>query len=583
MAEENTIDSILVADCGAVMTKVLLFERVEDSYRLVAQAATLTTNNPPWNDMSIGVFHAVEEIERVVGRQLFASARIITPYEGMGGVDAFVVTMSAPEPLRVLLAGLVREMSLESARRAVTGTYAQVIGTVMREGSLTSPEEHWARTVRDLHPDVVLLVGGVDGGAAQPVVELAEALRLGISMIDQGQRPNVIYAGNRRVAGVVKKLFETITTLTVVDNVRPALDQEHLGPAQEALERIYIERRFNLSPGAERLMEWSNAPVQPTALAFGRLVEYLWHQESALDRGTLGVDLGAASATVAATFNKRLFFSIRGGEGLVLGPLKWVEEYGLERITRWLPEEMADEDVLAVLHNRTIYPWTVPQDPRELWVEQAVVREALRNLMAVARPTWTTGKAQLYPGLMPRLDPIVVSGGGIVTMPRPGHILLAVLDGLEPVGITRVLLDQHRAAPALGALASVSPVAAASALNSGTLVPLGTVISPVGKANPGETILKIHIAYEDGGVLDVEARQGDLEIWPLLPGQSALLDIKPLRRFDIGLGPGRGGKVRVQGGLVGLVVDGRGRPLTLPVSADDRREVVQRWFWDVGG
>ncbi len=583
MAEEHAIDSILVADCGAILTKVLLFERVEDSYRLVAQAATLTTNNPPWNDVSIGVFHAVEEIEQIVGRELYGSARILTPYEGMRGVDAFVVTMSAPQPLRVLLAGLVREMSLESARRAVTGTYAQVVGTIMREGSLLSPEEHWARTVRDLHPDVVLLVGGVDGGAARPVVELAEALRVGISMIDQGKRPEVIFAGNARVANAVNKLLSSITNVTVVDNVRPTLDQEHLGPTQEALERIYITRRFHASPGADRLMEWSNAPVQPTALAFGRLIEYLWHQENVLDRGALGVDLGAASATVAATFNKRLFFSIRGGEGLVLGPLQWVQERGLESITRWLPEAMPDDDVLAVLHNRTLYPWTVPQDPRELWVEQAVVREALRNLMSTARPTWDTGRAKLYEELMPRLDPIVVSGGGIVNMPRPGHILLAVLDGLEPIGITRVLLDQNRAASALGALASVSPVAAAAALSSGTLVSLGTVISPVGKAHPGETILKIHIAYDDGGVLDVEARYGDLEIWPLLPGQSALLDIKPLRRFDIGLGPGRGGKVRVQGGLVGLVVDARGRPLTLPVSPDDRRELVQRWFWDVGG
>ncbi len=583
MAEEHALDSILVADCGAVLTKVLLFERVEDSYRLVAQASTLTTNNPPWNDLSIGVFHAVEEIERIVGRQLYSSARIITPYEAMKGVDAFVVTMSAPEPLRVLLAGLVREMSLESARRAVTGTYAQVIGTIMREGSLTSPDEHWARTVRDLHPDVVLLVGGVDGGAARPVLELAEAVRLGISMIDQGQRPEVIYAGNARLASRMAKLFQAIAPITVVDNVRPTMDQEHLGPTQEVLERIYITRRFNQSPGADRLMEWNNAPVQPTALAFGRLIEYLWHQEQALDRGTLGVDLGAASATVAATFDKRLFFSIRGGEGLVLGPLQWVEKYGLESITRWLPEEIPDDDVLAVLHNRRIYPWTIPQEPRELWIEQAVVREALRHLMAIARPTWDTGRAQLYPELMPRLDPIVVSGGGIVAMPRPGHILLAVLDGLEPVGISRIWLDQNRAAPALGALASISPVAAASALNAGSLVPLGTVISPVGRAHPGETILKIHIAYDDGGVLDVEARYGDLEIWPLLPGQSALLDIKPLRRFDIGLGPGRGGKVRVHGGLVGLVVDARGRPLVLPVSAEDRRELVQRWFWDVGG
>jgi hypothetical protein len=219
---------------------------------------------------------------------------------------------------------------------------------------------------------------------------------------------------------------------------------------------------------------------------------------------------------------------------------------------------------------------------RELWVEQAVARELLRAALATARPTWEGQTSGAPDGILPRFDPILISGGGIVHMPRPGLALLTVLDGVQPVGISTILLDANRAAPAIGAVAGVKPLAAASSLAAGTLVPLGTVISPVGKGRHGEIITRMHIAYEDGGELEVEARYGEIEIWPLLPGQKATLTLKPNRRFDVGLGMGRGGKVQALGGMIGLVVDGRGRPLVLPED-QDRRRLLNGWIWDVGG
>jgi hypothetical protein len=160
---------------------------------------------------------------------------------------------------------------------------------------------------------------------------------------------------------------------------------------------------------------------------------------------------------------------------------------------------------------------------------------------------------------------------------------LAVLDGLQPVGISTVLLDVNHAAPALGAVAGIKPLAAASALESGTLVSLGTVISPVGRAGAGDEVLQMSITYENGGELDVEARYGEIEIWPLMPDKRATIEIKPTRRFDVGMGSGRGVKVEVMGGLLGIVVDARGRPLQLPEDPDTRRRAVNRWIWDVGG
>ena len=80
MTDERSIESILVADCGTVVTKLLLLERVEDSYRFVSQAEALTTMNPPWNDVSVGVIHAVADIERVTGRTLYQNGHLTVSY-----------------------------------------------------------------------------------------------------------------------------------------------------------------------------------------------------------------------------------------------------------------------------------------------------------------------------------------------------------------------------------------------------------------------------------------------------------------------------------------------------------------------
>jgi hypothetical protein len=82
----------------------------------------------------------------------------------------------------------------------------------------------------------------------------------------------------------------------------------------------------------------------------------------------------------------------------------------------------------------------------------------------------------------------------------------------------------------------------------------------------------------------VEVRQGDLEVLPLLPGQQAVLELRPLRHFDVGLGgPGKAGQRRVSGGLVGLIIDARGRPLRLPRDPELCQRQMRKWLWDVGG
>ena len=81
----------------------------------------------------------------------------------------------------------------------------------------------------------------------------------------------------------------------------------------------------------------------------------------------------------------------------------------------------------------------------------------------------------------------------------------------------------------------------------------------------------------------MEVPYGAIQVIPLRPDQHASLTVKPAPGFRVGSGePGKPLKTQagqeVKGGLVGLIIDARGRPLRLPADADVRRSVIQRWW-----
>jgi hypothetical protein len=53
--------------------------------------------------------------------------------------------------------------------------------------------------------------------------------------------------------------------------------------------------------------------------------------------------------------------------------------------------------------------------------------------------------------------------------------------------------------------------------------------------------------------------------------------IDPLHRANIGLGPGKSTTIQVIGGLFGLVIDARGRPLEIPREPKRRRSLLLKW------
>jgi len=563
-----SLESFVTADLGSITTRVTLIDQVAGEYRLVAHGSAPTTLSPPWEDVSLGFLEAIRKMATVAQRRLLAERRLVTPEGGDGsGVDGFVATTSAMEPLRLVVAGMMEPWSLRSALRAAHSTYTLVEGAFTVDELRLSFAEgilDFLRLLKEGSLDAILVAGGIEGGPTLPLVEMAKDLAL--LCASGGMRPRLIFAGNEEARVPVAEILEGVVDLEMVSNLLPRLGEESLAGAQELLENL-VGGKIALIPGIESVERWSLAPIQPTARALGWAIRYL-AQEYELK--VLGVDIGGGSVGLFSARDGRYFSALTSDVGLGYGLDRLLAERGVEQILRWLPFDLegAGDRIL----NKAFRPGTLPQRREDLFLEQAVARE----LMAWALER--AGERALAP-----VDLIVGTGGLLSHLPDPRQAALILLDGLQPTGICSLALDEFSLLPQLGALAMAEPLAAAQVLARDTLLDLGTVIAPLGVAKEGEIALRFKMVYSEGGAIEGEVSYGSLEVIPLPFGQRATLELRPTRSFDVGLGrKGGGATTEVEGGAVGVIIDARGRPLSFPQERAAQQEKMQKWMWEVG-
>ena len=68
-----------------------------------------------------------------------------------------------------------------------------------------------------------------------------------------------------------------------------------------------------------------------------------------------------------------------------------------------------------------------------------------------------------------------------------------------------------------------------------------------------------------------------MRVYPMSVEDNVRLKMTPARGFDLGSGPGKPHEATASGGVVGLMIDTRGRPFTLPTDESKRVEKLDRW------
>lgn len=580
-SEERT-GSFLIVDVNDALTKAILIEGVDGRYVLKGVEEAVTTVEPLNLDVTIGVKNAIKMLEEASGLRLLRRGGMAKlRREATAGADLFLCSSSSGGGLHMMVAGVIGMISAESAQRAALGAGASLMDLFSVDDGRQRYER--VRRMRSLRPDMFLLSGGTDGGAVKQVIEMAESIKAADVKPRFGAefKLPVIYAGNVEVREeVAEVLTEDHFALRMVENVRPEIEEENLGPAKEGIYDAYMEHVIVHSPGYKELTGWIEGSIIPTQAAIGEIL-YAYARERGVN--LVGVDVGGATTDVYSVFDGVFNRSLNADFGMSYGLCNIMKEAGVENIVRWIPTKMEENEVRNIMGNMMIH-LAEPGSTEELLVQHAVAREAIRLGMEHHKTIATRLKGirvkrtisdmfgqELEETIiknMMKVSIIVGKGRVLSSAPRIEQAAVILLDALQPEGITEVLLDKPGIMPHLGLLSKVNRKAALEVLTRDCLSKLGTCIAPKGVAKEGEEVMRVLMRRANGKEVEERTTFGELKTLPLEVGELAEVKILPARGFDVGNGEGKNLKTRVTGGVMGLMIDARGRPLALPETKD---------------
>ena len=272
----------LLLDVGSTFTKAAL---VDDDGDLLARTAVPTTVGPG-RDVLDGVAAA--------HRALTAASRSNVPDPLAAGAahgDRVLVCSSAGGGLRLAVVGFERAVTAEAGHRVGLSAGGKVVHVAA--GPMTTAD---VASLRADRPDVVLLVGGTDGGNAEVLVHNARRLaraRVGAP---------VVVAGNDAAREeVVAELRATGRRVTATDNVLPRIGVVRPGPARRAIRQVFLQhviggKGLSAGPRFARLVR----AATPDAVLAG--VEVL---ARARGEDVMVVDVGGATTDVYSVITPR--------------------------------------------------------------------------------------------------------------------------------------------------------------------------------------------------------------------------------------------------------------------------------------
>ncbi len=257
----------LLIDFGSTFTKVTAVDLASEE--IVGTASAFTTVD---TDIGTGLGVALDRLRHVTGDIAFEFKSACS---------------SAAGGLRMMVSGLVPELTAEAARLAALGAGARI--TRVFTHALTR------RDLKDIEahpPDIFLMTGGTDGGNRACMEGNAEKLRT-LSV-----RFPIILAGNRQAIDACEDALEEFP-LTVCPNVMPTFGVLNIEPVQREIRELFLKHIVN-ARGLSKTRELLSDILMPTPsaiLSAMRLLADGTETEPGIGE-LMGIDVGGATTDV---------------------------------------------------------------------------------------------------------------------------------------------------------------------------------------------------------------------------------------------------------------------------------------------
>ena len=436
-----------------------------------------------------------------------------------GAVDGPVLRVIPGDAVRVAaLLGRDPQLARAMAFGALAGG-ASLVGLLGTHDGRSFVER--AELLREAHPDLIVALAS-DRRDVDGIVDLAEALRFGCA--DQHPLPHILVAADERVRDRIAAACPA-NTIEALPDVRMPAGREAL------VARLRAVRRR-----AQGDVVLRDEALEAAARAMA--------VEAKADVVVLDVTGGATSVIHARPDGVVLGIHERLGVGAAADRV--VARAGLDRVRRWIPRAVEAPALLERVFNRARWPDAIPASVLALSLEMALAREAIAHALADAE----RAGASLEPAWA---APLIVLTGRLAQLPRAAQSLLVAIDVFGATGPTLISRAPSDALVAAGALAARGRVAT---------LPTIDAIAIVAEMWPRRSAV-VRVKDENGVVEERVAR-----------GSFLLVPTKGVVEIEL---PRTTVRPRAEHLELGVVIDARGRPLTLPPRDAERIPTLARW------
>ncbi|MBD3369059.1 hypothetical protein GF402_01695 [Candidatus Fermentibacteria bacterium] len=493
---------ILLSDIGSTTTKAMLVERTGDFLSIADEISSPTTVEKPLEDVKIGITKAFRALEDSTGLKLLDDSG--------EPAHTYLTTSSAGGGLQILVFGLTGVDTGHAASMAAQGAGGVILRTVTIDEEIPPVEK--MRLIRDLHPDLILMAGGTDGGAIGGVVHLAEVLTLADPQPKFSQREKIplVFCGNKEAQPFVRRVLQENFDLHVVRNIRPTLTELETRPATKEIHRLFMENVMERAPGYSEVKDWTDEDILPTPVGVERMLR-LYEEE--MGENAVMIDMGGATTDVFSSIAGGYNRTVSANMGMSYSICNILASSGIDKILRYLPEGYGEREVRDYVAGKMLHPTYIPHSVEERLLEQAVavrgIRTAWKQHREMSFKTANLGCLDRLKKLLLHrdkfeytfldaekakfglkdIDTIIGTGGILTHTGGTREALWMLAEGAIPHGVTKLAVEKAFRSPHLGVLSVREPQAALELYRKECLVEVGYVVAPTGWIRRGKPAL----------------------------------------------------------------------------------------------
>ena len=353
---------IYCIDVGSTTTKLIGFENAGNTIKnIVSQDRYPTTVESPNNDVTIAI------------NELFKKNSIDCPKENV------YITSSAGGGLKILVIALTSSISGNSAVRAAQISGGVIADKVTLDFPLTRIEK--ITKIMSSQPDMILFIGGIEGGGTSNIIELAYILSYGTPRnYLTGEKIPLIYAGNSKARKHIERLLKDHYNIIFSDNIRPNILDENVYKVKNIIQDIFTNHVMKIAPGFKGIYNYTKNKILPTPLA---VEEFLLKRYESIKESILVIDLGGATTDIFSNIDGNFKRTVAANLGMSYNIANIYTENDLDFVNAFFGYNIDLESFYNYIGNKYSSPINNPKNQTEEQFEMILASLAIKKAIDI--------------------------------------------------------------------------------------------------------------------------------------------------------------------------------------------------------